>query len=262
MKKLLFLTLMLGVGVYIIQVALTPGNPNLADNLKKKDEIQKASKKAMDKLSKKDKKVLDKNTSSDSVKKSADNDQIDELEVPSKIPETDEESLAHYTKVLRFASTKNNSPDKMIEHLEALEIAPRKKVEESEEAGSVTFIRTQKSLKGTKYFHAQYVGDDDNSTLEHMSFNLRPGSDSFQNALNIIENEFKVSTKGKLKFNKPDAKGWSLDNGYIVWVKTLKKEDLNTDLFNAYSESDIGSVRVVVELDIHPAGDDHSGHDH
>ncbi len=38
---------------------------------------------------------------------------------------------------------------------------------------------------------------------------------------------------------------------YVVWAKKMELSDLQNDPFNAYTEADVGVVRVAVELEIH-----------
>lgn len=252
MKKIIFLIVVVLVGV-IGYKALFSTKTDLNEN-KKVTQVQKTLKKdSSDTKNKNQQSTIAANntginTTGTNATTSVDS-AIEDFEIPTEIPATDEESLTYYTKMLKHVVAVKANPNRIMEHLTAMKISPRLKTRTNDATGTVQFIRTQNSLKGTKYFHAQFVGEGENTTLEHMSFNIRPGKDSMNNAVALLQKQFDIQNKGTVKFNDPDAKAWALDNGYVVWVKKLAQADLKNDLFNAYSNEDIGSIRIAVEID-------------
>jgi len=184
---------------------------------------------------------------------------ISSLPVRIDLPTNEDESISYQTETLfRFANYDATSKD-LIEELERLNLKPTQTTNSSS-IGVSKIIRTEKVLKGTRYFHAQFKGDGSgNEIMQHMSFEFKPGNDAFNKGVEILKNKFKLTDQ--LKINQDDFKAWPLENGYIVWVKKLSKKDLEDNPFNAYTDDDIGTVRVAVEVDIHPPGDE-DDHEH
>jgi phage antirepressor YoqD-like protein len=166
-----------------------------------------------------------------------------------------EESLSYHTETLTRYVNYDLSQSDLVEDLGRLGLKPtQSKISNS--LGSSNTIRTEKGLKGTRYFHAQFKGNQEGAeVLQHMSFEIPPGAESFSKAQASVAKMFNLPTK--LKINQDDFKAWPLDNGYIVWIKKLTQADLDNNPFNAYTKEDVGTIRVAVEVDIHAGGDHH-----
>lgn len=129
--------------------------------------------------------------------------------------------------------------------------APKIYRDSNPETGEMLTIRTEKPLFGTRYVHMQYVGDVGAKThlLQHAGFEFRPGSESFSQVSEAIRLTF--PELGKPTATKPGYVRWATKNNYVLWAKALTREDIQDDPVNAYSENDIGTIRVVVEKAVH-----------
>jgi hypothetical protein len=168
------------------------------------------------------------------------------------IPKTPKESLTLLSKTLLHFASSSAQKSELLDQLKTLKLKPIEAINSNAETGSMSIIRTKKTLLGTRYIHAQYFG----KRLQHMSFEFQKGPKAFDNAIKSIMSVFNVDCEMKRK-----SSGFiscSTKNGYVVWVKRMEKEDLKDDPFNAYSDDDIGTIRVAVEQEIH--GDDHDDH--
>lgn len=116
--------------------------------------------------------------------------------------------------------------------------------------GSMTVIRTNNVLPGTRYFHAQ-VFTDENGTpfVQHMSFEYRPSENAFAEAVAAAKRSFGLTKVADVR--KDGFYSWNTDDGYIIWVKRMNKEDFVNDPFNAYTDKDIGTIKVAKEIEIH-----------
>lgn len=128
--------------------------------------------------------------------------------------------------------------------------------------GTMIIVRTEKSLPGTRYPHNQsFVNERGESDTQHFSIEYRPGPNAFKRADELVRALYNVekaetSPDGSFIKYKPGA-------GQIVWIKKMGPEDLKNSPFNAYEESDVGTIRMVIEQEIHfDEGGDEDGHQH
>jgi hypothetical protein len=120
----------------------------------------------------------------------------------------------------------------------------------NEHTGSMSIIRTKNTLPGTRYFHAQIFKDENgDSFVQHMSFEYRPGKYAFEQAVASTKVQFKLNRNPDV--STKDFASWSLDSGHTVWIKKMGLEDLKNDPFNAYTDADVGTIKVAKELEIH-----------
>jgi hypothetical protein len=120
-------------------------------------------------------------------------------------------------------------------------------------------VRTEKSLPGTRYPHTQYfTNENDVAFQQHFSIEYRPGPKAFGRTKEMAEELYGVAD-GKLS---PDGKviTYKLGNGQILWIQEMQAKDLKGNPFNAYEQTDVGTIRMAIEEEIHPEGDD--SHDH
>lgn len=129
--------------------------------------------------------------------------------------------------------------------------------DENPDTGEMAIVRTKIPLPGTRYFHAQFMSDENKQGfVQHMSFEYRPGPTAMRDAVAAVEKMFPQLPAPQVR--KDDFVRWNIDRNYIVWVKKMGAEDLQDDPFNAYSAEDVGTVRVAIEQEIHGADDQHS----
>jgi hypothetical protein len=161
----------------------------------------------------------------------------------------EKESLKTLIHQLALAMKAPNAQDDLIQNLKDLNLNPTRNIDNNKYTGDLTIIRTENTLPGTRYFHAQYFSSKSNSTPQHLSFELRKSKNSFPLAIDMIKNEFNIS--GKAKYKNKNFISWDHSDHYSVWIKVLETSDLKDDPFNAYTKDDIGTVRIVIEEEIH-----------
>jgi hypothetical protein len=155
----------------------------------------------------------------------------------------------------KYSLDEEVSSAELLADLDSLELEPLRSLQETGSGGNMATVRTKSSLKGTRYFHAQFFTDENGKEyLQHMSFEMGP-KEPFERVRELAKAY--LSAKVISEISKPNYQLWKMDNGYNVWVKTLSKEELQGDPFNAYSASDVGTKRIVIEEEIHPDQDEH-----
>lgn len=169
-----------------------------------------------------------------------------------KIPENERESLLFFADTLSDFTTEQASMGQLVERLKAKNIDPFVMKDENAYTGSMEVVRTQKVIPGTRYFHAQYFSDGSSEsrekTLQHMSFEFRPGENSFDGVKAAFMKAFGLT--GRPVLEKNGFVSWR-KGPYTLWINTQSKEDMANDPFNAYDDNDIGTIRAAVELEIH-----------
>jgi len=176
---------------------------------------------------------------------------------PFKPKDENERSLAKLSTTFAEVFEEKKDSRSLRESLRNLNLRPTVNINSNPYTGSMNIVRTKDSLPGTRYVHAQYMADDNgNETLQHLSFEYRPGPNAFQRATAAIKSEFKI--KGDPIHSKGDFVSYKLDEHYIIWLKRMGEKDLKDDPFNAYTKNDAGTIRVAIELEIH--GDETDTH--
>ncbi len=169
------------------------------------------------------------------------------------------ESVNNIVKTISQAISKKYNSMDFMKAVQALNLKPKFMDEGTTAVGSMVTVRTHDALEGTRYLHAQFTGVKNNvDYLEHVSFQIRPGSDSFQKAVEIL-NQFLPKNK-KVKESSSDYVLYNTDDGYVAWAKMATREDLKSNKYNASSKDDVGSVIVTIEQEIHDMDED--GHSH
>lgn len=145
----------------------------------------------------------------------------------------------------------------LVEYLQRTHQEPIVVTQSNPATGEMAIVRTKSPLPGTRYFHAQYMtNENQQSFVQHMSFEYEPGATSMEDARTAIQNAF--PSLGSPKEQKDGYYRWDLNETYIVWIKKMGPEDLQDDPFNAYTPEDVGTVRVAIEVEIHGDDDEHS----
>jgi hypothetical protein len=142
----------------------------------------------------------------------------------------------------------------LVDYLEQSHQEPLMVRNSNADTGEMVMVRTKSPLPGTRYFHAQYMTDENNQGfVQHMSFEYQPSPTAMKEAISAVQKAFPHLPEPNSR--KDDFIRWNLDNDYIVWIKRMGPEDLKNDPFNAYTDDDIGTIRVAVELEIHEPGE-------
>jgi len=174
------------------------------------------------------------------------------------LPKNKYEASAY--KIAQVLGTTLGNPQKsssqLMEEMENLGLEPLASREKS--LSAPTIIRSSNSLAGTRYFHGQiFKSDEGTEHVQYLAFEFAPGPNAFERMKELALSQIDEKIISEIHDEKMHV--WKLANGYNVWVKILQKTDMDNDPFNAYSEKDLGTVRVVIEQDVHPQ-DQHDAH--
>lgn len=148
----------------------------------------------------------------------------------------------------QFSKPKASITD-LVSHLEKSKQKPVVTRDANPSTGEMHIVRTLKPSIGTRYFHAQFFTNDDGSSFaQHLSVEFKGGPEAMTNTIAAVQNSFGLTSP---RIQNAGYALWDLPNNMIVWVKSMTREDLHDDPFNAYSDSDVGTVRLAVEAEIH-----------
>ena len=177
----------------------------------------------------------------------------------SFVPQNEDEESAEVLQIFfkKYVSESLASQD-LMDDLNRLELSPQRTVQTNDATGSLNIVRTNVSLPGTRYIHAQFFTDENGKEfLQHLSHDYRPGPDSFDRMKDLARQYL----SGEI-LSETSKDGYSLikmKNGYNVSVTRLETNP--NDPFNAWDEEkDKGTIRIEVELEIH--SDENSDHIH
>lgn len=193
------------------------------------------------------------------------NEIIEEAEEEPKEPEVIESSLGPLKSQDQQVNLKSmvdvlflySLPDKklstLLAYLTQSEQSPFMVQDAEVGLDGLIIVRTQKPFTGTRYFHAQYFYNENRAPyLQHMSFEFRPGSDSMQRAVEAISSH--TERVGEPYMRTDDFVAWRLEPPLQIYVKRLDCMDLEFHPYNAYSQRDIGTIKIAVEIDPHLEG--------
>lgn len=166
-------------------------------------------------------------------------------------------SLKQMTQVLFDFTVQEKSLSDLMDSLTKGQHEPFQVSDKNPDTGEMIIVRTKSPLPGTRYFHAQYFVDEDNKPFaQHISFEYRPSPEAMEQAIAMVQATF--PGLGAPMEEGRDFIQWELPHGYVVWVKRLNQQDISSNPFNAYTQGDIGSVRIAVEMNPESEG----GHTH
>lgn len=165
------------------------------------------------------------------------------------------ESLQDMTKTLYQFTRPDSQLSDLVQYLESSRQQPQIARNSNPDTGEQVIIRTRSPLPGTRYFHAQYfTGENQKSFVQHMSFEFKPSESAMNSAIDAIQNSFPDLPSPHVRDS--NFIQWNV-GGYVLWIKKMAASDLQDDPFNAYSDEDVGTIRVAMELEIHGAEDAH-----
>ena len=149
-----------------------------------------------------------------------------------------------------------NSHEKLIEYYNSKGLKADVGRDSNPYTGTMITVRTEKSLPGTRYPHTQYFTNENNVAFQqHFSIEYRPGPKAFARTKEMAEELYGVNNGKYSKDRKVIT--YKLGNGQILWIQEMQSKDLKGDPFNAYEPTDVGTIRIAIEEEIHPEGDDH-----
>ncbi len=164
-------------------------------------------------------------------------------------PTVNLQNSRYMTQILRHSVYKS-SLKKTIDLLQKAKTTPLYLKEDNPFTGTLHLIKTESPLKGTRHFHAQFFSQKKTTPfLQHMSFEIPPGKNSFPTAVRLLKESFQ-DLPAHPEIQKDGFIMWRWKGAYNIWALRLTKDHLQSDPFNAYEANDEGSVRIAVELDI------------
>lgn len=157
--------------------------------------------------------------------------------------------------LILYVQPAHSSPQEMINGLKNARLEPVVAKDFNNDTGKMLIIHTNKTLPGTRCYHAQYFEDEHKkNVVQHVSFQLRPNKGGMAEAKKLLETELrkfedKAGKLGKPTEDTPTFVSWNLKNNYSAWIKKLSAEDFKDgDPFCAHDPAtDIGTFRVAIE---------------
>ena len=93
----------------------------------------------------------------------------------------EKKSLITLSSILAESIEQESNLDFLVGKLADLKLKPIVMKDENEHTGTMNVVRTEKTLPGTRYVHAQYfTNNDETKLLQHISFELKGSNDSFE----------------------------------------------------------------------------------
>jgi len=162
------------------------------------------------------------------------------------------ENMQKLTNVLFQFSRPSQTFKQLIQYLRTNGQEPFVARDKNEFTGEMMIVRTKSPFPGTRYFHAQYFSDNaQDHFMQHMSFEVPSGPAAMNEAMQAVKRSFPGI--GQAKVQSPEFTAWDAGDGYTVWVKRLKADELKDNPFNAYTKDDVGTIRIAIEAT--PEGD-------
>jgi hypothetical protein len=175
------------------------------------------------------------------------NKTIREVPIPT---DDDGKSLEKFSNVISDLSSERIDIEELKDYLTDLGLNIDVATDSNPQTGEMAIVRTRNTLPGTRYFHAQVFKDENgDSFIQHVSFEYRPGKDAFEQAVAVTRKQFGLNRAPDV--SRDDFASWNTKSGHVIWVKKMSKDDLQNDPFNAYTDSDVGTIKVAKELEIH-----------
>lgn len=178
--------------------------------------------------------------------------QKSEVATPWKGSQDPVENLQALTQAMADHTRSSRAFEDFIRYLADSGQQPRVYKESAVVLGDIYIVRTESPPPGTRYFHAIYEEEENGElVMRHMSFDYRAGEKSFKEAVQAIEKAFPDGKKRDREGSVSDFFVWELPDGYVVWVKKMVNDDIIDHPINAYTEDDLGTIKVAIEINPH-----------
>lgn len=143
-------------------------------------------------------------------------------------------------------------PNELIHFLEEQGLSPKINKKSNSFLGVTWEIRTNKSLPGTRYYNAQYDGDDeDHLFLKYLSYEYAPGEKSFEQVIKSLENSYSIKNKDIISPGENVHLFIERDHvPYTITIKKMNLYDINNDPTYPHTEDDIGTISVRLQLNM------------
>lgn len=157
------------------------------------------------------------------------------------------QSLREMAKIVRDAVKPGARMEDLLRTLQEGRQQPFISRNGSAETGALMIVRTKNPPPGTRYFTAQYFTDANGAkSLQHISFEFKPGSTSYEEAVKISREILGAPAEVRGRFTK-----WNLPDNRIHWINEPTVEQLIENPINPHTREDAGTVVFAIEDEIH-----------
>lgn len=116
--------------------------------------------------------------------------------------------------------------------------------------GNMYILKSTKPIAGMRYFHNQiFEEENENKFIQHLSFEYKKGKSSFQEVITLVHQAYKDDLK--LEILNENYALWRRADNRIITIKRLNLSDIKSDIINPHDTSDIGTIRLTIEQEIH-----------
>lgn len=158
--------------------------------------------------------------------------------------EGEKKSVATLVNLLARTDEVGKSPRALFDALGQAGLKPMAAKDTNDYTGTLWTVRTDNTLPGTRYFHAQLFGEGE-THMQHVSFEIRPGTDSMNTAVELVRQA--NPELGRPEIEREDYILWKKKGGRVISVKRLSAEELRDSRFNAHAPEDAGTIWVTSE---------------
>ena len=160
--------------------------------------------------------------------------------------------------IFKLSSKEQLNLKKIEEKLDQMDVRHHLKWDRNPYTGGLAVVRSEELLDGLRYLHIQLTEEmkrekqkdgEETIFLDHLSFEIGAGPNQFSRVRTMVEESFELGKM--LPSNNPRVRVWQLSASHIIWIQELTAEELRHHPFNTYSSSDVGVIKVVLELDRH-----------
>lgn len=163
------------------------------------------------------------------------------------LSEEEKESVKTYLRLLAGYQDLKSAKE-LVQELKSAKLNPVLARDSNKDTGELAMVRTEDTLPGTRYFHAQVFEDGKGlSHAQHLSFEVRPGKDSMETATSLIKQAYREL--GTPILQQEDYVMWRNRDGRIISARRLDADGLKDNYFNAHSPEDVGTIWITSEDD-------------
>lgn len=177
----------------------------------------------------------------------------DKLKIQDLIVEIDKNEKTDSLKsILTQFSTidlENVTLKELTNKFDKIDIETELTVDRNESTGNMFFLKSKSNIPGTRYLHGQIVGEGPKKFVQHLSFEYKSDSKSFNEAITVAQSL--IGSDQKPSVISTNYVQWKISETHILWVKKQTKEELLDDPIYPHTEDDLGTAKIAIEQEIH-----------
>lgn len=159
------------------------------------------------------------------------------------------ESLQSMLTQFSTIDLENVSLKELKNKFDKIDIETELTVDRNDSTGNMFFLKSKSNIPGTRYLHGQIVGEGPKKFIQHLSFEYKSDSKSFNEAITVAQSL--IGSDQKPSVISPNYVQWKISETHILWVKNLTKEELLDDPIYPHTEDDLGTSKIAIEQEIH-----------